>query len=153
MLMHIERDDLTRKEVQDLLREHLANMHELSPPESVHALDLDGLRAPDVTFWTVWDNGTLIGCGALKELSATQGEIKSMRTPANHRRQGAGRAVLAHIIDVARRRGYERLSLETGPVELFTAAHHLYLAFGFEYCGPFANYREDPFSAFMTLRL
>ncbi|MBM4203714.1 MAG: GNAT family N-acetyltransferase [Gammaproteobacteria bacterium] len=151
--MHIEPDDLSRPEVQDLLREHLTNMHELSPPESVHALDLDGLRAPEVSFWTAWDSGVLVGCGALKELSATHGEIKSMRTPANRRRQGAGRAILAHIIDVARSRGYERLSLETGPEDTFTAAHHLYLAFGFEYCGPFGDYREDPFSTFMTIRL
>jgi len=151
--MNIERDDLSRPEVQNLLREHLANMHELSPPESVHALDLSGLRAPEVTFWTAWDGSVLVGCGALKELSAKHGEIKSMRTPANRRRQGAGRTVLTHIIEVARSRGYERLSLETGPVETFTAAHHLYLAFGFEYCGPFGDYREDPFSAFMSLKL
>ena len=128
-------------------------MYELSPPESVHALDLDRLRAPDISFWTVWDQGTLLGCGALKELDATQGEIKSMRTPGDQRRRGAGRAVLFHIIEEARRRGYRRLCLETGPYASFTAAHELYLRAGFTYCGPFGDYREDPFSAFMTLAL
>lgn len=151
--MHIELDDLTRPAVHDLLREHLANMHELSPPESVHALDLDALRGPDISFWTVWEGETLLGCGALKSLSSEHGEIKSMRTPAASRRKGAGRAVLTHIIEEAKRRGYRRLSLETGPYESFTAAHRLYLAFGFEYCGPFGDYREDPFSAFMTMVL
>jgi putative acetyltransferase len=149
----IEPDDLTRKEVLALLEEHLANMHELSPPESVHALDVSKLRQPDVTFWTVWQDDVLVGCGALKELSPVHGEIKSMRTPAARRRQGAARAVLAHIVDVARSRGYERLSLETGSQPGFVPAQKLYESFGFTRCGPFGSYREDPNSVFMTLPL
>lgn len=148
--LHIEIDDLTRPAVVELLREHLHEMHALSPPESVHALDLEGLRAPDVTFWSVWDGDTLVGCGALKELDATHGEIKSMRTPARLRRRGAGRAVLAHIVDEARHRGYARLSLETGAMEAFRPAHRLYESFGFNFCGPFADYVDDPNSVFMT---
>ena len=151
--MRIEVDDLTRPEVHALLNEHLANMYELSPPESVHALDLDRLRTPDITFWSVWDGDRLIGCGALKELTPTHGEIKSMRTPKALRRRGAGRAVLEHIIETARRRGYETLSLETGSQPAFVAAQMLYRSFGFEVCGPFAGYREDPNSVFMKLAL
>ncbi len=151
--MRIERDDLTRPEIHDLLREHLANMHELSPPESVHALDLSKLRSPDITFWSVWEGETLVGCGALKEMSATEGEIKSMRTPQALRRRGAGRAVLEHIIREARARGYRRLSLETGSQDGFIAARNLYSRFGFTGCGPFGDYRLDPNSVFMTLEL
>ena len=151
--MRIEIDDLTRPEVHALLREHLANMYELSPPESVHALDLAKLRSAAITFWSVWDGETLIGCGALKELSPTEGEIKSMRTPKAMRRRGAGRAVLAHIIGEARARGYRRLSLETGSQEGFIPARTLYEAFGFTSCGPFGDYKPDPNSFFMTLEL
>ena len=151
--MRIEVDDLTRPEVHALLNEHLANMYELSPPESVHALDLDRLRTPDITFWSVWDGEQLIGCGALKELTPTHGEIKSMRTPKALRRRGAGRAVLEHIIETARRRGYETLSLETGSQPAFVPAQMLYRSFGFEVCGPFAGYRDDPNSVFMKLAL
>jgi len=115
--MRIEPDDLLRPEVRALLREHLTNMHELSPPESVHALDISGLQSPDVAFWTVWEGSLLMGCGALKELDATHGEVKSMRTPAKQRRRGAGRAVLTHIVAEAKARGYHRLSLETGSLE------------------------------------
>jgi putative acetyltransferase len=151
--MRIELDDLTRPEVHALLHEHLANMYELSPPESVHALDLSKLRSPDITFWTVWDGATLIGCGALKEMSATEGEIKSMRTPKAMRRRGAGRAVLMHIIEEARARGYRRLNLETGSQDGFEPARNLYRSFGFTDCGPFGDYKPDPNSAFMTLEL
>jgi putative acetyltransferase len=146
-------DDLTRPEVHDLLREHLANMYELSPPESVHALDLSKLRSPDITFWSVWEGSTLVGCGALKEMSATEAEIKSMRTPKAMRRRGAGRAVLTHIIDTAKARGYKRLSLETGSQDGFIPARRLYESFGFTYCGSFGDYKPDPNSAFMTLEL
>src|SRR5690242_17226305 len=104
--MRIELDDLSRHEVHALLREHLDEMHDLSPAEDVHALVLTGLRAPDVTFWTVWENDILLGCGALKELTPTHGEVKSMRTPKALRRRGAGRAVLERIIEEARARGY-----------------------------------------------
>jgi putative acetyltransferase len=151
--MRIERDDLTRPEVHDLLREHLANMHELSPPESVHALDLSGLLHPDITFWTAWDGAVLIGCGALKQLSPEHGEVKSMRTPAALRGRGAGRALLAHIVAEARARGYRRLSLETGSQPGFRPAQTLYASFGFSECGPFASYVDDPNSVFMTLAL
>lgn len=151
--MRIEIDDLSRPEVHALLREHLDNMYELSPPESVHALDLAKLKAPDVTFWTAWDEGLLLGCGALKELDATHGEVKSMRTPDALRRRGAGRAILAHIVAEARGRGYARLSLETGSMDAFLPAQRLYESFGFSYCGPFGSYREDPNSVFMSLRL
>ena len=151
--MHLEIDDLSRPAVHALLEEHLSNMYELSPPESVHALDLSKLRSPDITFWTAWDGSLLLGCGALKELDATHGEVKSMRTPRKLRRQGAGRAILTHIVDTARERGYQRLSLETGTGDAFTPAQRLYASFGFDYCGPFGKYVEDPHSVFMTLRL
>ena len=151
--MHIERDDPLRPEVLALLNEHLTNMYALGPPESVHALDANGLKSPDVTFWTVWEDGVLLGCGALKELDPTHGEVKSMRTPAHLRRRGAGRAVLAHILAEARARGYRRLSLETGSIEAFKPAQRLYQSVGFVYCGPFGPYKEDPYSTFMTLEL
>ena len=151
--MRIEIDDLTRSQVHDLLREHLANMHQLSPPESVHALDLSALRTPDITFWSVWDDATLLGCGALKELDVRHGEVKSMRTPAAQRRRGAARAVLMHIIGVAKSRGYSRLSLETGAQAPFKPAHALYESFGFVRCGPFADYTDDPNSVYFTLEL
>lgn len=151
--MEIEIDDLSRPEIHALLEEHLRSMHSLGPPESVHALDLRKLRAPGITFWSAWDDGGLLGCGALSEIDAKHGEIKSMRTPQARRRTGAGRAILMHIIEVARARGYERLSLETGTVAAFVPAHRLYESVGFVPTGPFGSYLEDPNSAFMTLRL
>ena len=153
MDMRIELDDLSRAAVHDLLREHLANMHELSPADKVFALDLTKLQSPDISFWTVWDGDILLGCGALKELTSTHGEVKSMRTPAKQRRRGAGRAMLACIIETARQRGYELLSLETGSHPAFSAAQQLYRSVGFEYAGPFAAYKADPHSVFMSLRL
>ena len=151
--MRIVADDLSGPEIRALLEEHLRSMHSLSPPESVHALDLAKLRRPDITFWTAWDGDVLVGCGALKELDRSHGEIKSMRTPETLRRRGAGRAILEHLLDVARARGYERLSLETGSSTAFAAAHKLYESVGFARCGPFADYVLDPHSVFMTLRL
>jgi putative acetyltransferase len=151
--MRIEIDDLSRPQVHALLNEHLTNMYELSPPENVFALDLTKLRAPDITFWTVWDGDVLHGCGALKELHASHGEVKSMRTPKALRRKGAGRAVLAHIVEVAKHRGYATLSLETGSNPAFLPAQRLYQDFGFTTCGPFADYRVDPHSVFMSLQL
>ena len=148
--MKIEIDDLSRPEIHALLNEHLRNMYENSPPQSVHALDLAKLRAPGITFWSAWEGSTLLGCGALKELDARHGEVKSMRTPATLRRRGAGRALLTHIIEIARSRCYERLSLETGSMEAFRPAQRLYESFAFERCGPFADYRDDPNSVFMT---
>ena len=151
--MNIEIDDLTRPAVHALLREHMRCMHALGPPESVHAFDLAGLRRPEVTFWTAWRGDVLLGCGALLAMSAVHGEVKSMRTPEALRRTGAGRALLAHIIAVARARGYERLSLETGTVAAFDPAHRLYASAGFTLTGPFGAYKEDVNSVFMTLAL
>ncbi len=151
--MNIEIDDLTRPAVHALLEEHLANMHQLSPADQVFALDLAKLRAPGITFWTAWEDQALLGCGALKELSLTHGEVKSMRTPMALRRRGAGRAVLQTIIDEANSRGYLQLSLETGTHVDFQKAHSLYLGAGFEYSGPFDGYVENPHSVFMSLQL
>lgn len=151
--MKIEIDDLSRPAIHALLEEHLQSMFSLSPPESCHALDLERLREPGITFWSAWEDSLLLGCGALKELEPGHGEIKSMRTPAALRRRGAGRAILAHIIEVARERNYRRLSLETGAMEEFKPAQRLYESFGFTYCGPFGAYVEDPHSVFMTLSL
>ena len=149
----IQLDDLSGAAVQALLAEHLRGMHALSPPESVHALDLSGLRRPEVSFWTAWHGEQLAGCGALKEIDPGHAEIKSMRTAAAHLRKGVAQQLLQHILDEATRRGYQRLSLETGPVPGFAAAQALYRRFGFEDCGPFGSYRDDPFSVFMTRRL
>jgi putative acetyltransferase len=151
--MRIEVDDLSRAQVHALLEEHLANMYELSPPEQVFALDLNKLRAKDITFWTVWDEQVLLGCGALKELTPTHGEIKSMRTPAAARGRGAGRAVLQHIILEAQQRSYTKLSLETGTHAAFQPAHNLYRSKGFVMSGPFGSYLPNEHSVFMELRL
>lgn len=151
--MQIRPDDLRGAPVRALLQEHLQSMTLYSPPESIHALDLDALRRPEVTFWTVWRDAQLLGCGALQELDRGHGEVKSMRTAAAHRRQGVARAMLEHIIDEARRRGYTRLSLETGSNPAFAPAHSLYASKGFVFCEPFANYAPDPYSVFMTCTL
>lgn len=151
--MRIELDDLARPAIRALLDEHLQNMRAISPPGSVHALDFAALCQPGITFWSAWEEELLLGCGALKELDPTHGEVKSMRTPAAQRRRGAGRALLEHIIAVARARDYARLSLETGAAEAFAPAHRLYASFGFRDCGPFGDYRDDPNSRFLTLLL
>jgi putative acetyltransferase len=151
--MHVQVDDPARPDVCALLEEHLREMYELSPPESVHALDVSRLKSDDITFWSVRDGDQLLGCGALKQLSPAHGEIKSMRTPAARRGRGAGRAVLLHIVAEAQRRGYVRLSLETGTAGSFAAAHRLYESVGFVPCGPFGDYLPDPHSVFMTLDL
>jgi putative acetyltransferase len=151
--MKIIVDDLEGPEIHELLGEHLRHMRRLSPPESVHALDLEGLRRPEITFWTAWEDGELLGCGALKELDAGHAEIKSMRTAARHLRKGVASSLLRHMMEEARRRGYRRLSLETGSMEGFEPARTLYASFGFTFCGPFADYVEDPNSVFMTREL
>jgi len=151
--MEIRLDDLSGPGIRALLEEHLRNMREVSPPESVHALDLGKLRQPDITFWTVWEGGELLGCGALRALSPVHGEIKSMRTAEAHRGRGVARAVLNHIVAEANSRAYERLSLETGSMQAFAPAHRLYESFGFTRCGPFGDYVEDPNSLFMTKQL
>ncbi|HWI81342.1 GNAT family N-acetyltransferase [Ramlibacter sp.] len=151
--MDIRIDDLSGHQVQALLAEHLADMQRLSPPESVHALPIAALRRPEVTFWCAWSGQALLGCGALKQLDPGHGEIKSMRTAAGQRRHGVARAVLAHIVEEARRRSYRRLSLETGTQPAFEPARRLYASCGFAECGPFGGYTDDPNSVFMTLAL
>ena len=151
--MKIAQDDLRSAQVIALLEAHRANMFEHSPPESVHALDLAGLRQPEITFWSAWEGDELLGCGALKALSPTQGEVKSMRTAAAHLRKGVAAQMLQNIIATARIRRYTHLYLETGPVAAFAPARNLYERNGFTYCGPFADYVEDPFSVFMVLSL
>jgi len=151
--MDIRLDDLNGPEINKLLQEHLYSMTLHSPPESMHALDVEKLRIPDITFWTVWQDSELIGCGALKELDAAHGEIKSMRTASAHLRKGVATALLTHILEEARKRSYRRLSLETGSMEAFRPARSLYARFGFKPCIPFADYAEDPNSVFMTIEL
>lgn len=149
----IKLDDLTSPEIAELLNDHLREMNEHSPPESVHALDLGKLRQPEITFWSIWNRDELVGCGAIKELDPKHAEIKSMRTTPKYRGQGAGKLMLLHILDEANRRGYERLSLETGSMAAFEPARRLYASHGFTYCGPFADYILDRNSVFMTLQI
>lgn len=151
--MHIKIDDLRGPEIAALLNQHLEDMYATSPPESVHALDLDKLRKPDITFWTVWEGNKLAGCGAIKQHDPTHAEVKSMRTDPAFRRRGVGAKMLGHIIEESKRRRYQRLSLETGSMEYFDPARRLYEQFGFVYCEPFADYVLDPHSVFMTLEL
>jgi putative acetyltransferase len=151
--MDIRPDDLTDSTVIDLLREHLRDVAQHSPPESIHALDVEALRRPGISFWAAWQDGELLGCGALKQLDAQHAEIKSMRTASHHRRKGVAAALLRHILDEARRRGYRRLSLETGSAAAFAPAHRLYASFGFAPCGLFADYLADPYSVFMSRAL
>lgn len=151
--MQFRKDNLGSAEVADLVREHVYNAHEHSPPESAHVLDLSALRSPGITFWTVWQGKELLGCGALKELNNKHGEIKSMRTKSAHRGKGVASRMLEYIIKEAERRSYSRLSLETGSMDAFAPARALYARFGFEYRGPFADYKDDPYSVFMTLTL
>lgn len=151
--MQIRLDDLCGPEVHALLEEHLGHMAQLSPRESVHALDVEALRQPAITFWTAWAGGELLGCGALKELSPLHAEVKSMRTSSAHRRKGVARALLNHLLAEARRRAYTQLSLETGSMPGFEPARTLYASFGFAYCPPFADYAADPNSVFMSLAL
>lgn len=146
----LEIDDLSRAAVQDLLRSHLEDMLACSPAESCHALDVDGLLAPGVTFWTAWDLDELAGCCALKDLGDGHGEIKSMRTVESLRGRGVAAAMLEHLLGVARDRGWSRLSLETGSQDAFAPARRLYARHGFVACPPFGDYRPDPLSVFMT---
>jgi putative acetyltransferase len=148
--VEFRRDDLQGEAIRALLRLHLASAREHSPPESVHALDIDGLLQPSVNFWSAWEGGELLGCCALKELSPGHGEVKSMRTATGRERQGIGAALLRHLLGQARMRGYRRLSLETGAMAAFAPARRLYERHGFGYCGPFGDYAEDPYSLFMT---
>ena len=152
--MDIREDDLRGAAIAALLEEHLTDMHSITPPESVHAMDLEALRSdPSVTFFSLWEQDELLGCGALKQLDAGAGEIKSMRTTEAHRRRGVAARILEHIIGFARDRGLDKLYLETGAMQEFTAARGLYERYGFEYYPPVADYAEDPNSAFMRREL
>lgn len=151
--MEIRLGGLETPQVRFLLEDHVADMRRYSPPESVHTLDLDRLRTPDLTFWSVWEGADAIGCGALRELDATHGELKSMRTATGHRRRGVGGALLTHLVEEARRRRYARVSLETGSPQAFAPARAMYARHGFVECGPFEPYAADDFSVFMTLDL
>ena len=143
-------DDLTGEPTRALIARHLAGMHENSPPESVHAFDVDKLRQPDVTFWSAWLGDDIAGCGALKRLDALRGEIKSMRVADPFLGRGVGRAILEHLIAQARAQGMRSLWLETGSAPAFIPALRLYESAGFARCGPFEDYTDDPFSVFMT---
>lgn len=151
--MDIRLDDLRGPEIIGLLHEHLHSMTLYSPPESIHALDLQALRGPDISFWSVWQDAELLGCGAIRELDRRHGEIKSMRTATAHQRRGVAAALMRHILAEAGRRRYQRLSLETGSAAAFAAARSLYAGFGFQYCEPFGDYVLDPHSVFMTRTL
>ncbi|ARS52534.1 GNAT family N-acetyltransferase [Kushneria konosiri] len=151
--MRIIQDDLSSETTIALIRAHVTDLAGHSPAESCHALDIDALRAPGMMFWSVWEDNTIAGCGALKALNETHGEIKSMRTADTHLRRGVAAKLLDHIIREARARGFKRLSLETGTPAVFAPARSLYARFGFETCPPFGDYREAPYSVFMTKSL
>lgn len=151
--MEIVVDDLSGPEIAAFLEEHIREMRATTPPESKHALDLDGLRRPEVTFWSVRDGGVIVGCGAIKALDDVHAEVKSMRTAAARKRSGVASLLLGHLITEAARMGFTRLSLETGSAAFFAPARSLYEKFGFTYCEPFADYRPDPLSVFMTRTL
>jgi putative acetyltransferase len=151
--VQISIDDPRRADVVGLLEEHLADMYATSPPDSVHALDPSALAVPGVSFWTLREEGDLLGCGALKEIDPGHAEIKSMRTATSARRRGVAARLLDHLLAEGRTRGYVRISLETGTQDYFAAARALYASRGFTECGPFEGYREDPHSVFMTLEL
>ena len=152
-VLRIVIDDLSDRQVIALLEEHLADMRAQSPACSVHALDIDELKGPKVTFYTAWKDKQLRGCGALHELDATHAELKSMRTVTQALRTGVSSKILAHLIDESRRRGYQRLSLETGSQPGFLAARKFYEHHGFTVTEPFANYTHDPNSVYYTIRL
>jgi putative acetyltransferase len=151
--IEIRTDDLSGRAVQDLIAFHLDGMHDTSPPESVHALEVEGLRHPSITFWSAWIDGELAGIGALKVLDRERGELKSMRVDDRFRGSGVGRALLRHIVDAAKERGLTSLWLETGTPDDFVPAQRLYESEGFTRCGPFDGYTDDPFSVFMTRRI
>lgn len=153
MVIDIRIDDLAGEATRALIARHLDGMRDSSPPESVHALDADGLRHPAITFWSAWIDGELAGIGALKEIDAERGELKSMRVDDRFLGLGVGRAILRRIVAEARARGMTSLWLETGATEDFVPAQRLYVSEGFVPCGPFEGYAEDPFSVFMTRTL
>jgi putative acetyltransferase len=153
MRVHIKVDDLSDPRIAEFLADHLRDMYATSPPESVHALDLDRLKKPEITFWTAWNDAELVGCAAIKRLDADHAELKSMRTSPRHRRKGIAANILRFIMDEARIAGYRRMSLETGSMAFFEPARALYARHEFQFCGPFADYMLDPNSVFMTRHL
>jgi putative acetyltransferase len=150
MDLEFRRDDLTGEQTRALIARHLAGMRAHSPAESVHALEADKLRSPEIRFWSVWSGGQIVGCGALKRLDARRGELKSMRVADAFLGRGVGRAILQHLVAEARAMGMTSLWLETGSAPAFEPALRLYESAGFSRCGPFDGYVEDPFSVFMT---
>jgi len=151
--MEIAVDDLSGPEIARFLDEHVQQMRAVTPLESKHALDLDELRRPEITLWSVTDGGALVGCAAIKKLDDEHAEIKSMRTAPARQRGGIASLLLEHLIAEARQRGFTRLSLETGSAEFFRPARKLYEKFGFEYCQPFAAYRPGTDNVFLTRML
>ena len=151
--MEIKIDNLTDIRTQELINTHLAGMAENSPVESIHALNVEALKHDNITFYSAWDINDIMGCGALKHLTTKHGEVKSMRTAEKYLRKGVARAILQHIINEAKIRGYTKLSLETGSMDAFKPAHRLYESFGFKYCKPFDDYTDDPNSVFMEFDL
>ena len=151
--MKIIVDDLRGPEIAALLEAHLDLMRSQSPPESVHALDLESLRQPEITFWTAWEDEQLLGCGALKQMANGQGEIKSMHTAQAARGKGIAAKLLTHLEEHAKSNGLTQLSLETGTQDGFAPARALYSKFGYAVCPPFGDYVEDPNSTFMTKSL
>lgn len=152
-LLEFKVDDLSSQEIVQFLEEHIADMKSISPPESKHALDLDGLKQPDITFWSAWDEVSLVGCGALKKLDKQHAEIKSMRVAKGSRGTGVAAQLLNFVLAEAKQRGFSRISLETGSMDFFIPARKLYSRFGFSPCLPFADYKKDPNSVFMTLHI
>jgi putative acetyltransferase len=151
--MIIKVDDLRGSEIAKLLQAHLDHMYSVSPAASVHALDIEALRHPDITFWSAWEGADLCGCGALKRLSATHVELKSMRTAVAYLRQGVATQLLDHLVMEAKNKGYRALYLETGSQAAFIPARTLYAKRGFERCEPFQGYTYDANSVFMHLDL
>ena len=149
----IKIDKLEGADIAELLQAHHQDMLKHSPEDSVHTLDIKGLKSPNITFWSAWLNNELAGCGALKKLTATHVELKSMRTSSKHLRQGVAAELLTYLLREAKTRGYTKISLETGTASAFIPAQKLYMNFGFVSCQPFAEYQEDPFSLFLTKHL
>jgi len=148
--MDIREDDLTHPDVVALVKAHLTEMAGNKDAVMSHALPIKALKADDVTFFSIWEGETITGCGAVRELDSKHGELKSMHTDRHFRRRGVSAALLFHMTKLAKERGYERLSLETHPGKDYMPARKLYERFGFEYCGPFGDYEEHPYSVFMT---
>lgn len=151
--MKIRIDDLSDPRIETFLHEHIEEMKSISPPESKHALDIESLRKPDITFWSAWQKEELVGCGALKELDSSHAEIKSMRVSQKHRGNKLASMLLSHIVAEAMAKEYQKLSLETGSMAFFEPARKLYEKYGFKPCAPFADYKEDPNSVFLSLDL